>query len=81
MTQSMLLADYFIIDREGAIRLLSDSFVERVKVDNNLAYEIALGGHQGYDSYTNEDIINEIEDFNLIDRALEEGVMETEDAI
>jgi hypothetical protein len=76
-----LIDDYFILDRTGAIRILTDHFIERFQKDSYFSHIVAFEGHEGYDNYEDQDLLYEIEDSNLVERALEMGIIGTESAL
>lgn len=76
-----LIDHYFILDRSAATKILTEYFVERFQKDSHFSQIIAFEGHRGYDNYDNADLLYEIEDFGLVDRALELGIIDTEAAL
>jgi hypothetical protein len=76
-----LVDDYFVLDRTGAVRILTDRFIDRFQSDSYFSHTVAFEGHRGYDNYDDADLLHEIEDFGLVDRALELGIIDTESAL
>lgn len=81
MNSNELVDNYFVIDRAGTIRLLTEAFLDRFSKDNYFSLVVAIEGHVGYDNYDHMSLLYEIEDLNLVDRAIEMGLIATESAL
>ena len=67
--------EFKIADRERAIDLCSERRFEIIMSDSDFVYDVARYGHPGYETASDLELLTELDLFNLLDIAIEEGAV------
>lgn len=64
---------YTILDRDKAVQTCAECMFDVMSADNDFMLEIAFNGFKGFESFGDEELLQELVNIDLLEEAIEGG--------